>query len=88
MLNAARLSTIARSHSQFVPRLEANHGFITAQEVRNIRAHLRNISEPKTSLDPQNQKLDHYRVDTGHRGTLVLADVLDEKVPPRRLSLI
>lgn len=88
MLNAAHLSTIARSHSQFVPRLEANHGFITAQEVRNIRAHLRNISEPKTSLDPQNQKLDHYRVDTGHRGTLVLADVLDEKVPPRRLSLI
>src|SRR5947207_12535532 len=41
-LNAASFSAIA-PHSEFVPRLEANQGFITAQEVRNIRAQLRNL---------------------------------------------
>ena len=90
-LNAARSSTIARSHSEYVPRLEANQGFITAQEVRNIRAQLRNMSEPKTSTDPQSQLLDHRRIDTDHPGvpgTLVLTDVLDEQVPPKRSSLI
>ena len=85
-LNAAHFSTIARSHLEFAPRLEPNQGFITAQEVRNIRAQLRNMAEPNTSIDPQNQKLDHDRVNTGHRGvsgTLVLTDVLDEKVLPK-----
>ena len=49
---------MARSHSEFVPRLEANQGFITAQEVRNIRAQLRNMSESKTSVDSHNQQVD------------------------------
>ena len=59
---------MARSHSEYVPRLEANQGFIAAQEVRNIRAQLRNMSEPKASVDSHTQKLDRHRVDTGHCG--------------------
>jgi hypothetical protein len=89
---------VARS---FVPRLEPNEGDITAQQVRDIRAHLRRMSEAKISSetskqggevtlqsgdDKRDSKLSSKRgsrIDTEHRGvtgTLVLTDVLDEKV--------
>jgi len=89
-INAALGSTMDR-HLLPIPRLEANNDFITAQQVRDIRASLRAMDgsgEIKTVDDfPQEQ---HKRVDTEHRGvtgTLVLTDVLDEKVsiPPSRL---
>jgi len=78
-------------------------GFITAQEVRNIRAQLRRMSEPQ-GIDPQKASEDHHkrRVDTEHRGvtgmsrspiiflslgTLILTDVLDDKVRANVLKL-
>jgi len=82
-INAAPFSTIER-HIQF-PRLEANEDFITAQQVRNIRASLRAMEDnSKSSVDDSQVQERHRRVDTEHRGvtgTLVLTDVLDEKVP-------
>lgn len=70
--------------------MEANDGFITAQQVRDIRAQLKRMSEPKhepvpvgTEIGKENRPHHSQRVDTEHRGvtgTLVLTDVLDEKV--------
>jgi hypothetical protein len=89
-INAAPGSTMDR-HLLPIPRLEANNEFITAQQVRDIRASLRAMDgsgETKT-VDEFSQD-QHKRVDTEHRGvtgTLVLTDVLDEKVsiPQSRL---
>ena len=86
---------MASSPPRFAPPIE---GFITAQEVRNIRAQLRRMSEPR-GASPQKGGEDHHRrrVDTEHRGvtgiyllrpadpflslgTLILTDVLDDKV--------
>lgn len=84
-INAAELSTIERPHLRY-PRLEANEGFITAQQVRDIRASLRALSsvdESTKSSVVENSGQQHQRVDTEHRGvtgTLVLTDVLDDKV--------
>jgi len=64
-----------------LPQTEATDRFITAQQVRDIRAQLRRMSE-QNSLDATKDD-SHHRVDTEHRavaGTLVLADNLDEKV--------
>ena len=66
------------------PRLEANDSFITAQQVRNIRASLRAMDD-ENKISAEHTGRDHKRVDTEHRGvtgTLVLTDVLDEKVRP------
>jgi hypothetical protein len=77
--------------------LEANDGFITAQQVRNIRAQLKRMSDHnkhetvtpvetdigKGKLGEKTRPHHSQRVDTEHRGvtgTLVLTDVLDEKV--------
>jgi hypothetical protein len=67
----------------FIPHLEPIEGDITAQQVRDIRAHLRRMSDQKLSGDLSNDGKREGRVDTEHRGvtgTLVLTDVLDEKV--------
>jgi hypothetical protein len=83
-INAAALSTMERYLRH--PRLEANEDFITAQQVRNIRASLRAMDE-ENKISAEHAGRDHKRVDTEHRGvtgTLVLTDVLDEKVHPLR----
>jgi hypothetical protein len=83
---------MAPSPPRFTPPFE---GFITAQEVRNIRAQLRRMSQPQ-GMDPQKVSEEQHRrrVDTEHRGvtgtpladpfsytgTLILTDVLDDKV--------
>jgi hypothetical protein len=67
-----------------IPRLEANNEFITAQQVRDIRASLRAMDgSGETKIVDEFPQDQHIRVDTEHRGvtgTLVLTDVLDEKV--------
>lgn len=79
--------TIASSLFSILPRTEASEEFITAQQVREIRAQLRRMSEqkvPRASVDTKDGA--HHRqerIDTEHRGvagTLVLSDELDEKV--------
>ena len=62
----ARSSTMASSPPRFAPPIE---GFITAQEVRNIRAQLRRMSEPR-GVGTEKGSEDHHRrrVDTEHRG--------------------
>ena len=70
----------------FLPRTESCEGFITAQQVREIRAELRRMSEQSTAqgIDASKDGVKtHERIDTEHRGvagTLVLSDELDEKV--------
>jgi hypothetical protein len=81
---------MAQSNKQqsITPRLEPNDGFITAQQVRDIRAHLKRMSQPNNKLDDaiaigETRPRHTQRIDTEHRGvtgTLVLTDVLDEKV--------
>jgi hypothetical protein len=72
----------------FIPRTESSEGFITAQQVREIRAELRRMSERNVHAGEESKdgiKQVHERVDTEHRGvagTLVLSDELDEKVYP------
>jgi len=70
--------------SSILPQTEVTDRFITAQQVREIRAQLRRMSE-QNSMDAINDT-SHQRVDTEHRrvaGTLVLSDDLDEKVKTR-----
>jgi len=57
---------MAPSPPRFTPPFE---GFITAQEVRNIRAQLRRMSQPQ-GMDPQKVSEEQHRrrVDTEHRG--------------------
>jgi hypothetical protein len=72
----------------FFPRTESSEGFITAQQVREIRAELRRMSERNFKAGEDSKdgiSLRRERVDTEHRGvagTLVLSDELDEKVYP------
>ena len=82
---------MAQSNKQqlITPRLETNDGFITAQQVRDIRAQLKRMSQPNNKLEEPvtigetQPRHTQRRIDTEHRGvtgTLVLTDVLDEKV--------
>ena len=70
--------------SSVLPQTEATDRFITAQQVREIRAQLRRMSE-QNSIDAIKDS-SHQRVDTEQRrvpGTLVISDDLDEKVKTR-----
>jgi hypothetical protein len=89
------VSTIAeRSFSSYnPPRARFLHqfqepvdGFVSAQQVRDIRAQLRTMSEANASAEGAKASRDSVTselVGTEHRGvpgTLILTDVLDEKV--------
>lgn len=79
-------------YPEVLPRFEIVEGFISAQEVRDIRAQLRNIVQQNE--DRKLQRLDGgqrpERGDSEYRGvagTLVLTDVLDDKVATKLLYL-
>jgi hypothetical protein len=115
-LNAADFSTIdystftaspslpggsAVNPRRFIPHTDPIDGFVTAQQVRDIRAHLRRMSEQYTTnstdqpISETKASAEHpqhrQRVDTEHRGvtgTLILTDVLDDKVSHFLMALI
>ena len=72
----------AKSYRRFIPHTEPIDGFVTAQQVRDIRAQLRRMSEPKAAnvdntiaSSPSSEgkmTAEHpehkTRVDTEHRG--------------------
>jgi hypothetical protein len=78
--------------SAVVPQTEAIDGFITAQQVRDIRAQLRRMSEQRvppgdsSGVTEDGGRYRHQRIGMeprGVAGTLVVSDDLDEKVNSR-----